>query len=405
MKLINNIDRQTRDSGIELLKIFAIFVIVINHTVQSLTNEAYNIPNNGFVIDISRATTNIQCILLQIFRHFGVLGNSVFFICSAWFLLKSKNWNKKKWLFMVIEIWVVSIVIFIITYIILHGNISIGIIISSLFPTTFGNNWYMTCYLLFYPIHPILNSIVNMMNQRQLFRSTLVMVFLYVFMNFINCSWFFSSAIILWITIYFAIAYMQKYLMSFVDNIRENIILFIIGVIGFIGIILITDICGLYSQVLSDKVMRWVNNCNPFLLAMSIAMFNIARNIHFKNRFINYISKLSLLIYIIHENIILRTYFRPAMWNYVYKRFGYSDVIQWVFIISFIIFIFGILCSILYVLTLQRFVNKVSGKLYEVVRIKYLLFEKFCLMIGEKMFSEVSFKKVTKVARQRLMII
>lgn len=384
MKLINNIDRQTRDSGIELLKIFAIFVIVINHTVQSLTNEAYNIPNNGFVIDISRAITNIQCILLQIFRHFGVLGNSVFFICSAWFLLKSKNWNKKKWLFMVIEIWVVSIVIFIITYIILHGNISIGIIISSLFPTTFGNNWYMTCYLLFYPIHPILNSIVNMMNQRQLFRSTLVMVFLYVFMNFINCSWFFSSAIILWITIYFAIAYMQKYLMSFVDNIRENIILFIIGVIGFIGIILITDICGLYSQVLSDKVMRWVNNCNPFLLAMSIAMFNIARNIHFKNRFINYISKLSLLIYIIHENIILRTYFRPAMWNYVYKRFGYSDVIQWVFIISFIIFIFGILCSILYVLTLQRFVNKVSGKLYEVVRIKYLLFEKFCLMIGEK---------------------
>lgn len=384
MKLINNIDRQTRDSGIELLKIFAIFVIVINHTVQSLTNEAYNIPNNGFVIDISRATTNIQCILLQIFRHFGVLGNSVFFICSAWFLLKSKNWNKKKWFFMVIEIWVVSIVIFIITYIILHGNISIGIIISSLFPTTFGNNWYMTCYLLFYPIHPILNSIVNMMNQRQLFRSTLVMVFLYVFMNFINCSWFFSSAIILWITIYFAIAYMQKYLMSFVDNIRENIILFIIGVIGFIGIILITDICGLYSQVLSDKVMRWVNNCNPFLLAMSIAMFNIARNIHFKNRFINYISKLSLLIYIIHENIILRTYFRPAMWNYVYKRFGYSDVIQWVFIISFIIFIFGILCSILYVLTLQRFVNKVSGKLYEVVRIKYLLFEKFCLMIGEK---------------------
>lgn len=384
MKLINNIDRQTRDSGIELLKIFAIFVIVINHTVQSLTNEAYNIPNNGFVIDISRATTNIQCILLQIFRHFGVLGNSVFFICSAWFLLKSKNWNKKKWLFMVIEIYVVSIVIFIITYIILHGNISIGIIISSLFPTTFGNNWYMTCYLLFYPIHPILNSIVNMMNQRQLFRSTLVMVFLYVFMNFINCSWFFSSAIILWITIYFAIAYMQKYLMSFVDNIRENIILFIIGVIGFIGIILITDICGLYSQVLSDKVMRWVNNCNPFLLAMSIAMFNIARNIHFKNRFINYISKLSLLIYIIHENIILRTYFRPAIWNYVYKRFGYSDVIQWVFIISFIIFIFGILCSILYVLTLQRFVNKVSGKLYEVVRIKYLLFEKFCLMIGEK---------------------
>ena len=375
-------DRQTRDSGIELLKIFAIFIIVIGHTVQSLTNEAYT--NNSYVIDISRATTNVKLILLQIFRYFGSWGNSIFFICSAWFLLKSKNWNKKKWLFIVIEIWGVSIVIFIITYIILHGNISIEIIISSLFPTTFGNNWYMTCYLLFYPIHPILNRIINMMNQRQLFRSTFVMVFLYIFMNFINSGWFFSSAIIRWITIYFAIAYMQKYLMSFADNIRKNIILFIIGAIGFIGIILISDICGLYFQTFSDKVMRWLNDSNPFLLAMSISMFNIARNNHFKNRFINYISKLSLLIYIIHENIILRTYFRPAMWNYVYKRFGFSDVIGWVLIIAFIIFIFGILCSILYVLTLQKFVNKVSGKLYEVVRIKYLLFEKFCLMIGEK---------------------
>ena len=375
-------DRQIRDSGIELLKIFAIFIIVIGHTVQSLTNEAY--INNSYVIDISRATTNVKFMLLQIFRYFGSWENSIFFICSAWFLLKSENWNKKKWFFMVIEIWVVSIVIFIITYIILHGNIYIEIIISSLFPTTFGNNWYMTCYLLFYPIHPILNRIINMMNQRQLFRSTLVMVFLYIFMNFINSAWFFSSAIIRWITIYFAIAYIQKYLMSFADNIRKNIILFIIGAIGFIGIILISDICGLYFQIFSDKVMRWLNDSNPFLLAMSISMFNIARNNHFKNRFINYISKLSLLIYIIHENIILRTYFRPAMWNYVYKRFGFSDVIGWVLIIAFIIFIFGILCSILYVLTLQRFVNKVSGKLYEVVRIKYLLFEKFCLMIGEK---------------------
>lgn len=33
MKLVNSINKQTRDSGIELLKIFAIFIIVISHTV------------------------------------------------------------------------------------------------------------------------------------------------------------------------------------------------------------------------------------------------------------------------------------------------------------------------------------------------------------------------------------
>lgn len=65
-----------------------------------------------------------------------------------------------------------------------------------------------------------------------------------------------------------------------------------------------------YLLAISDVTVAYFQ-CNPFLLAMSIAMFNIARNIHFKNRFINYISKLSLLIYIIHENIILEHILDP----------------------------------------------------------------------------------------------
>ena len=97
-------------------------------------------------------------------------------------------------------------------------------------------------------------------------------------------------------------------------------------------------------------------------------MFNIARNIHFKNRLINYISSLSLLIYIIHENIILRTYFRPAMWNYVYEKFGYSHVIGWGFIIAFIIFIFGVLGSVIYTVTLKKLIGKESDILYSIFK-------------------------------------
>ena len=269
MNFTKSIDRQTRDSGIELLKIFAIFVIVLSHTVQTLISKNMDLSFNGYVIDVSNATMNIDAILLQIFIHFGVWGNSIFFICSAWFLLKSRGWNKKKWFFMLLEIWTVSIVILIITYTILHGNISGKLILKSLFPTIFSNNWYMTCYLLFYPIHAILNGIIIRMNQRQLFRSTLIMVVIYIFMDFINGSWFFPSGIILWITMYFSIAYMQKYLMDFADSLRQNVILLVIGCFGFIGLILLTDICGLHFSFWSDKVLHWCNNCNPFLLSMS----------------------------------------------------------------------------------------------------------------------------------------
>lgn len=122
-------------------------------------------------------------------------------------------------------------------------------------------------------------------------------------------------------------------------------------------------------------MMHWAKNCNPFLIFMSIAMFNIARNIHFKNRFINYISGLSLLIYVIHENLLLRTYFRPAMWNYVYHSFRYTHVVGLIFLLVIAIFLFGIIAAIIYSITLRKLVSKISDRLYAFLRKKYLSVE------------------------------
>lgn len=180
-----------RDSGIELLKIFAIFIIVIRHVVQTLTFKNPDAVYQGYIIDISKATTDIQKIVLLIFRHFGVWGDALFFICSAWFLLKITEYKKKKWFFMLIDIWTVSIMILVITYVILHGGISPKIMIESIFPTFFSNNWYMTCYLLFYPISPILNRVINSMSKKQLFRSTSALTILYIFINAILEDCFF----------------------------------------------------------------------------------------------------------------------------------------------------------------------------------------------------------------------
>ena len=85
-------DRNARDSGIELLKILAIFLIVISHVAQTLTSENPYITYNGYIVDISHATTNIQHLILVCFRTFGPLGNSIFFVCSTWFLNIPVRW-------------------------------------------------------------------------------------------------------------------------------------------------------------------------------------------------------------------------------------------------------------------------------------------------------------------------
>lgn len=370
-----------RNSGIELLKIFAIILIVISHVVQTLREANPYISYSDYLVDLSVATTSTRNFILTLFSYFGVLGNSIFFICSAWFLLHSSKYSKSKWFFILFEVWFISVVIFFVTFLLRHGNLSWKMIITSCLPTTFTSNWYLTCYLLFYPIHPLLNSIIHKMSKAQLFRISAVLFILYCGCNFIVPDLFFSSRLILWITIYFVMAYLQLYMEDFMNHVRKNLIFLFVGLVGYIGMALIANVIGLHVSFMSNKVLRWITNCNPFLIAISIAAFNLMRQLTFKCTLINYISSLSLLIYIIHENIILRTYYRPLMWNYIYKHYGYDNLLVWVFVIAFLVFAFGLITSLLYDKALRPLVRKTSEHLYSVIRKYYLRLESVLLRI------------------------
>ena len=74
-----------RNSSIELLKVFAIIIIIISHSVPY--GASYS-NYDGF-IDINVASSNINVVLLAIIRYFGQIGNAIFIICSSWFLVDS----------------------------------------------------------------------------------------------------------------------------------------------------------------------------------------------------------------------------------------------------------------------------------------------------------------------------
>lgn len=368
-------DRQmdiTRESGIELLKILAIFLIIVSHIVQTLRSENLYLSYQDYVLDLSAATTDIQHFILILFSYFGALGDTIFFVCSAWFLLRSSKCNKRKWFYILFEVWIISIIILVISYIMMHGNIPVVLIVKSVLPTTFANNWYLTCYLLFYPIHPILNKLINCLDKTTLFRLSSAMFVLYCCFAFIKTDVFFVSPIILWITVYFVTAYIQLYMGNFAGSLKKNIVLLILGIVGFVGFAAVVDILGLHIPFLKERMLYWVSIKNPFLLAVTIALFNMVRKIHFKSALINYISGLAMLIYIIHENIILRTYFRPYMVIYVYKTYGYNNIIFWVLVMAAFVFLFSVLCSIVYDKTLRRLVKAISDFLYSVLKKIYL---------------------------------
>lgn len=373
--------KKDRESGIECLKIVAVFLIVLSHTTQTLTsvNGDLSVAYQNYVLDVTCATTQISNLILAALRYLGAFGNTIFFICSAWFLVDSKRADKKKWFFMLVNIWVVSMLILGITFLLRSGDISGKLILTSVFPTTFMSNWYMTCYLVFYLLHPVLNILLAYLDQKTHFRISLVMFVLYFGFAFIRDTFYFYSSILLWITIYFIVAYLKTYCRDVMDSRKGNLWLIGGGIALYLGLLCVTNIVGLHWDFMNDKLLYWAQNNNPFLLMIALGLFNLARQIHFTNHAINHLSKLTLLIYIIHENRLLRTYYRSALIKSVYLHYGYEHVILWDLFLAVIIFLFAVIVSFIYEQTLQKLVKKMSDWLFKTVRDKYLVFERCCL--------------------------
>ena len=131
-----------RNSNLELLKLIAMFLVVVFHVTQTLgTNFDYF---DGY-INQDVATNNVQLVCLAFFRYFGTLGNDIFFICSAWFLscsARKTKWDKVSdmisdtWFLSVMLISVISVVFkSAISYV---GGVTHTSVANSLFPITFN---------------------------------------------------------------------------------------------------------------------------------------------------------------------------------------------------------------------------------------------------------------------------
>ena len=105
--------KEQRESGIELLRLIAMFLIVIFHVFLSVSNggnECSELPEyTARFFDANLATTKSYVLWIDFFRHFGALGNDIFFICSFWFLCGSNNFKLKKIVTMIMDVWCISV--------------------------------------------------------------------------------------------------------------------------------------------------------------------------------------------------------------------------------------------------------------------------------------------------------
>lgn len=369
-----------RESGIELLKIIAIFLIVISHVTQTLYTINPVFPSN-YVLELKYASKNIQHLILTWFSIFGSQGNLVFFVSSVWFLLDSKKNNPKKVSCLLFDVWIMSVFFLMIFKFFNFYPVSLKEIIKSIFPSIFALNWYVTCYLLLYLIYPYLNEIIYKRTKKELLTCVLTMSILYQGINYIHHGHFFTSSLIEFIIIYFEVAYIKIYLKKYNENIKINIIILLLSTVAVPILIIFTNFLGMNITFFQDKLLHWGGNHCPFILINSICLFNIFQHIKFHNKIINFISSLSLLIYIFHENYFVREYLRPNIWIYIYKNYGYNNVVLMDLTLSALVFFISVIVCMLYKILLQPKLYKFSNFLHNFLSQKYNKITEFLVKI------------------------
>jgi surface polysaccharide O-acyltransferase-like enzyme len=351
--------RKERNSSVELLKVITIFLIVISHSMPRY-------GTGDTVIDFNNASSEFDNFLMLIESYFGQIGNAIFITCSSWFLLDSNQTSSRKIKNIVLDTFFFSIVC---CFCFIAGGFHIGLktIIRQIFPITYGNNWYVGCYIVFYAVHPVLNKLIENINQRMYLTMVLCGLFLYSGIEFMlnkNSSTRYCS-FVGFIFIYLLVGYVKKYMPQFCQNFKMNIILFCTAALSLVILIAITNILGLHIAYFSNKMGKWCRFNNPLIILIALSLFNVFNQKEFYSKIINEISSVTLLIYVIHDNILFRYNMKPLWWQFIYRTFTYKHAAGWTLVFAVICFAASVGIGLFYKKTIRNIIYKASDALFD----------------------------------------
>ncbi len=358
---IENSKNKNRNSSIELLKIFAMFLIVLSHTVPF-----WWIADTANSINLDKVIENNQQFILLIFRYLGQVGNLIFIISSAYFLLDSKKVKIQKAMYMFVDVFAISM-INVAIFLALKVNVKTDCLIEQFMPITLKNNWFISTYILYYLIHPWLNKIIDELSKRKLLLINLGITLFYIVNLVAELFVPISNDILGVILIYFIVAYFKKYLKSYNNSKMLNFFTLLVSLFMLMLSIVTINMLGAKEEYFSEKMLAMANIYNPLILLISISIFNIANTTSFYIKEINKISSLTMLIYLIHDNMLIREYGKSAYWTYIKNIFTYRNVAKISFITAIVVFLACIIIAGIYKNTIEKIVKWICDKVYKVL--------------------------------------
>lgn len=287
---------KVRAGNIELLRIVAMFLVVLSH---------FYVHGNWPIID-ELSLNNIAIYGLDV----GKIGVTVFVLISGYFLINC-SFDLVKLAKYVLQVWLYGIIILVVAYWGGTAVITPKYFWGSIMPF-YSLNWFAKAYLLLYLLVPLLNRIIKKCSEKTLIK------FIFCFSLFWNVLpalnlYEHGNLRISIIFIYCVGAYFRLYGCKCFEKISNA---FALNFVSY-ACILITVTSLWYYKLLdehfSSKPSSFLALNSIFVLLCGIGLFYTFKNIQIESKWVNKIAKTMFGVYLIHTNPLISSW----LWNEV----------------------------------------------------------------------------------------
>lgn len=294
---------KVRESNFELLRVVAMFMIILHHFV---VHSSYVLPT-GQALGFNDA-------VLSFFQAGGKLGVVLFAMVTGYYMVQSKV-RFKKLLELELQVLFYSISFMLLFLVVGFWKLGPKEIITYLFPNISNTYWFFSSYFIMYLLIPYINKLVNVLEKKEFFKLLVILfVFLIFFPSiFINNNRFDQGIYLIYY--YMVGAYLKLYAFGDKKNVRQYL--------GGFGLSYLVIILGSlimryfsYSYEILDSYIYFLSRTDSILIFSSaICLFGFFKNLKIKNSIlINLFGSVSFGVYLFHDHPLVR----ELLWKRVF---------------------------------------------------------------------------------------
>ena len=305
-----------RSTNLELFRIISMLVIVAHHYVV----------NSGLIDMVYESTClGLRDTFLLLFGWGGKTGVNCFILITGYFMCTSEI-TMKKYIKLLGERYFYCIIIFLIFLVSGYDNFSLKGMLKVIFPFFTVKDGFVSCFLLFYPLIPFINKLIQVMTKREHFCLMTFLLFIYTVLpsfakatvEFNYVTWF--------IVLYILAAYLRLHLHRWADNVKIwTVFTMFFLTLSWFSVVFMAGIGDRFGR--REWAYFFVADCNKILaVCTAVVSFMLFKNLKMRqNRFINMAASSTFGVLLIHANsdIMRRWLWKDTLKNRLFYNSPY----------------------------------------------------------------------------------